>query len=49
MTLEELLTKYVDGYLMADLESMALVDKDGDGNIGYPMLMSIVPGCEPAG
>jgi hypothetical protein len=41
-TIKEPLSKYVDGYLMEDLASMAAIDKRGDGNVGYPMLMTIL-------
>jgi len=49
INLEEFLDQYVDGYLLEDLKSMASINTGGVGSVGYPMLMTIVSGCELLG
>lgn len=49
MTINEFLEKYVDGYLLHDLRQLDQIDVAGDGNAGYPMLMTTLSGCELLG
>jgi len=44
------LEKFVEGYLLSDLKTMAEIPaKDGPGNLGYPMVLAVFAGCELLG
>jgi hypothetical protein len=50
MTTEDFLNQFVDGYLLGDLQSMAdIPPKPGYGNVGYPLVLSTLTGCELIG
>lgn len=45
----QFLKRVIDGYLLADLDNMAGIRVQGDGNCGYPMVMSVLAGMELLG
>jgi hypothetical protein len=51
LTLGEFLERYVEGYLFADLQSMAAVKVPAGqyGALGYPMMMTALAGVELLG
>lgn len=52
ITIEEFLEKYIEGYLLCDLEKMAKIELDPSeqyGGAGYPMVASILSGMELIG
>ncbi|TAK33904.1 MAG: hypothetical protein EPO21_11290 [Chloroflexota bacterium] len=49
MDIKQFLERFVEGYLFADLDNMAKIKVDGDGNCGYPMVMTVLAGIELLG
>ena len=52
MTLDQYLEQFIEGYLLADLRSMAPIRLAPDklyGAVGYPMVMSVLSGIEVLG
>lgn len=52
MTIEEFLTKHIEGYLLCDLEKMAeikLEPPETYGAVGYPMIATVLSGIELLG
>ena len=50
MTVNEFLARHVDGQILGDLEAMAtLAASGGQGEVGYPIVMTVFSGCELLG
>jgi hypothetical protein len=50
MTVDEFLTRHVDGFLLDDLETMAALPADcGRGALGVPMVLTVFADCELLG
>jgi hypothetical protein len=50
MTVDEFLTRHLDGFLLDDLETMAALPADGErGTLGVPMVLNVFAGCELLG
>jgi hypothetical protein len=50
MTVDEFLTRHVDGFLLDDLETMAALPVDAArGALGVPMVLTVFAGCELLG
>jgi hypothetical protein len=50
MTVDQFLTRHVDGFLLDDLETMAALPAEGGtGALGVPMVLTVFAGCELLG